>query len=265
MSKYVVALCIALFALSNFAQAKGPKTINVPMDLVERFGAPSTQGSKGYLVIDSVTNNRIQPEASGESVVILPEFADIQIGSYTRGSSEYVILLEDTNIERFVRDVLTLGFNRAGYAVISSDDSRAADAAHVDVDLRSLWMWVTKIEGKSRKTFHFHMEPVITSETPELAAIGAVELYGFRNGSRDTSWKSYNQTAMYTVKATLNNINDKIRESAATMQGASGSSTSSTKSLSTKLEELQGLLDTGVITEEEYATARAKVLDDFAK
>ena len=38
------------------------------------------------------------------------------------------------------------------------------------------------------------------AETPELANIGAVEIYGFRNGSRITSWKSYNHTAMYAIK-----------------------------------------------------------------
>jgi hypothetical protein len=262
MSKYLIALFVAAIALAGPVHAKGPKQINVPMDLEKRFGAPSAQGSKGFLVIESITNNRVQPEESGEKVTILPEFASTQIGSYTRSGREYVILLEGTNIDEFVRDVLTLGFNRAGYAVIPGDDSRAADAAHVEVDLTSLWMWVTPIEGKSRKTFHFRMEPVISSSTPALENIGAVELYDFRNGSRDTSWKSYNQTAMYTVKAKLDEISNKIRTGA---QGNNGPTVSSAESLSDKLEGLKGLLDSGAITEEEYATARAKLLDDYSK
>jgi hypothetical protein len=265
MSKHLAGLFIVIvaFVFAGPSQAKGPKKISVTMDLSERFGPPASQGPNGYLVIDSVTNNRIQPEESGESVTLLPEFADVQIGSIKNNNSEYVILLKDTDIESFVRDVLTLQFNRAGYAVIPDNDARAADAAHVDVDLTALWMWATKLEGSSsRKQFHFQMKSAIASQAQELANLGTVETYGFRNGSRITSWKSYNHTAMFAVKESLDEINNKIRQSAATIENGSESSAAS---LSAQLDELRDLLDTGVITEEEYAAARAKTLDNFSK
>jgi hypothetical protein len=125
-------------------------------------------------------------------------------------------LLKDTHIKQFVRDVITLGFNRAGYVVLSPSDVRSADAPRVNVEVTSLWMWkVPSGEAWADEQFHFHMETVIESGTPELANIGTVKGSGFRNGSRERSWRSYRTTALHSIEFFIEDFKNSVQTSTA--------------------------------------------------
>ena len=189
--QYLMIVVIAALFLAGPAQAKKAKVIETKVDLYERFGPPIISGPAGYVVIDAVTINRTQPPNSGDPVTVSPDYRETQIGWYKKHRidrygfptyREYLILLEGTNIKRFVQQAITLGFNRAGYAVVATDDPRAASAARVEIELTSLWMWVVPLdEDWVSSQFHFYIKTAVTSDTPELANIGTVKGSGFRN------------------------------------------------------------------------------------
>ena len=128
---------------------------------------------------------------------------------------EYILVLEDTDIKQLVSDAMTFGFDRAGYKVVLASDPRSKNAPRVDVEITSLWMWVTIINDRSRKQFHFNIETVVTSNARELANIGVVKAYGFRNGSYDKNWKSYSNTALHTLKFFIDDFRDNVAASVA--------------------------------------------------
>ena len=215
MYKHLIVAVVAALTLAGPALAKSPKVLKTQVDLYERFGEAASSGLSGYVVIDTVAINRTQPANSGDPVTVSPDYSDRQIGWYKKKDTEYLVVLAGTDIEQFVRDAITLGFNRAGYAVVPVDDPRAASAPRVDVEVTSLWMWVAPIEEKTRKQFHFTMETIVTSDAPELANIGTVKGSGFRNGSRDTNWKSYRNTALHSIKFFISEFEENIRASIA--------------------------------------------------
>jgi hypothetical protein len=214
MHKYLFAAVALAITLVAPAQAKSPKVLNTKVDLYERFGQPASMGSSGDVVIDSVTVNRTQPAESGDPVTVSPDHSDTQIGWHKKKNKEYLIILEATDIEQFVRDAITIGFNRAGYAVVPAGSSQAASASHVKVEVKSLWMWVVSVEKDwSNKQFHFNISTVVTSDAPAMLNIGTVKGHGFRNGSRDTNWKSYRNTALHSMKFFINNFAESVTAS----------------------------------------------------
>jgi len=196
MRKYLFFSMLILFV--GIANARDPKILDIEVGLLGQFHSAwaNPVGIDAKVAINTITVNRTQPRQSGDVVANMPEkYKHKQIGVYTeynkkpkagvyspknRGKSksrEYHIILEDSTVEQFTRDLVTLAFNFAGYDVVAGGD----DVPSVDVDLTALWMWVRPIGG-GRKQFHFAVVTKVSSDTPELANIGTVRGAGFRNG-----------------------------------------------------------------------------------
>ena len=264
MHKYLIAVVLAAFVIASPAQAKKPRLIKTQINLYESFDRSVTELSDGYVVINTVKLNRTQPEASGEPVTISPEHSDTQIGWVIGNVSEYLIVLKGTHIKRFARDAISLGFNRAGFTVVPASDSRAANAPRVDVEVKSLWMWVVPSGNEySRHQFHFDLETLVTSDAPELAEIGVVKGSGYRNGSRLTSWKSYRNTALHSMKFFIDNFESRVRSSIEAHNNTEIVPEGDAVSRLTKtLAELDALRGAGTILDDEYEKLRKKAIED---
>ena len=98
------------------------------------------------------------------------------------------------------------------------------------------------------------MATELTSNTDGIADIGSVQVTDYRNGSRVTHWKSYRNTIMHSMKAYIASFADKLEQLEA-------GPPASTSSLAEKLNKLDELREEGVISDEEFAAARLKVIE----
>jgi len=258
MKKPLLMLCAGLLLAAAAANAAKPKLINTTVDLSEGNYGPPLTSSLGTVSIGTVTIDRTLPAAAVDSPEPDPQYAAQQIGYY-RKSYEYLVVLKNKTNEQFVREAVALALSQAGYAVVSN--AAAADKT-VDVKVSELWMWVTPMpDNRDRKQFYFAMTTEFSSDDKILNGIGAVAVNDFRNGSRDTNWKSYRNTIMHSMKGYLANFNQALELSrSAANKAAAGQSQGSVTSLSQRLEELTQLRDSGVLTEDEYTELRSKVI-----
>jgi hypothetical protein len=205
------------------------------------------------VIIDAITVDRTQPAAAGVEVDINAEHVDTQIGWVDYRGEGYAVVLKNKDIEQFVREAITLAFDRSGYSVISAATDNE-NAIHVDVTASELWMWAVPMEGNKRQSFYFSMATELTSNTDGVADIGSVHVTDYRNGSRMTHWKSYRNTIMHSMKAYIASFADK----AELMEAGPPASTSS---LAEKLSKLDELHKEGVISDEEFEATRLKVIE----
>jgi hypothetical protein len=256
---YKAGIALAgLWLFASIANAGSP--IKVHIDFSEGTYESQASPTGKTVVIDSVTIDRVQPEQSGEPVEVTPEFAGSQIGWLDYRGDKRNIVLKNVMLQQFVRDAVSLGFDRSGYQVVADDP----DAIHVDVAVPELWMWVEKMEGsQSRRQFHFAMTTDISSNTDGVADIGAVRVADYRNGSRATSWKSYRNTIMHSMKAYTVNFSRALQESKTAGQVTDdGQTQDSISRLSEQLQKLDELRAAELISAEEYSALRQKAIDE---
>lgn len=214
--RYLILAIATVLMVVGPAQAGTPKILKTKIDLYERFGAPVASGPAGVVVIDTITIDRSPPVNFGDSITVHPNYLSTQIGWYEKNGQEYLIVLDGTDIKQLVRDAITLGLNRAGYAVVAAGDPDAAAAAHMDVEVVTLWTWVETVQSNRtsrQNVFFFDMETIVRSKTPALANIATVKGFGYRNGSRTTNWKSYRNTALHAIKFFIDDFERMARAS----------------------------------------------------
>ena len=254
-------VAVGIFGLVAVAVAASP--IKVTIDFSEgTYADHATTGGKS-VIIDSITVARAQPAAAGAEVDISAEHVNTQIGWVDYRGEGYAVVLKNKDIEQFVREAITLAFDRSGYSVIRAATDNES-AIHVDVTVSELWMWAIPMEGNKRQSFYFSMDTELTSNTDGVADIGSVQVTDFRNGSRMTSWKSYRNTIMHSMKAYIASFAAKLKQmEAGPLASGSGKAgePSATSSLAEKLNKLDELYEEGVISDEEYAAARLKVIE----
>jgi hypothetical protein len=217
MTKFLLSVVFSTIFLS-VAVAK-PKFVTGELDGFKRLVhvAPDSTNALGYVVIDSVTNRRVQPYTSGKTISIEPFNQNTQIGiaqvpySTRAGTKDYAVLL-DSNINDLVLEIVTLGFNSAGYAVVPADDERASSAHHVAVEIASLWTWLLPHSDEDYQ-FNFDMAIVVHADGTPFSSIGKVQSMAAINGSHPKMWRSYNNTATPMVKDFLNNFMNAVHRS----------------------------------------------------
>jgi hypothetical protein len=200
--KKVVAL--ALMFGCGVAQAQN-RQMMVEFDVNQlRPIVANEANSAGFVVIGSVDNKRRQPYLSGGPVLIESNNREVQIGSIDIPSSgkkgsrrgQYDILIKDQTIESFVRDIVALGFNRAGYAVLSAGDARATNVPKVDIEIESFWLWGSSLKSSQRMQFNSDlMVSVIGADAP-FREVGRIQSTGILNGGTGRGAKSYQNTMM---------------------------------------------------------------------
>jgi hypothetical protein len=247
----VLVVAVGIFSLVAVAVAASP--IEVTIDFSEGTYVDHATTDGKSVIIDSITVDRAQPAAAGAEVDISAEYVDTQIGWIDYRGAGYAVVLKNKDVEQFVREAITLAFDRSGYSVISTATANE-NTIHVDVTVSELWMWAIPMEGNKRQSFYFSMDTELTSNTDGIADIGSVHVTDYRNGSRVTHWKSYRNTIMHSMKAYIASFADQLKQ----MEAGAPSATSS---LAEKLNKLDELREEGVISDEEFAAARLRVIE----
>jgi len=257
----VLVVAVGIFGLVAVAVAASP--IKVTIDFSEgTYADHATTGGKS-VILDSITIDRAQPAAAGAEVDISAEYVDTQIGWVDYRGAGYAVVLKNKDNEQFVREAITLAFDRSGYSVVSAVTDNE-NTIHVDVTVSELWMWAIPMEGNKRQSFYFSMDTELTSNTDGVEDIGSVHVTDYRNGSRMTNWKSYRNTIMHSMKAYIANFADKLKQMEAGPPASTSDKTgapSATSSLVEKLNKLDELREEGVISDEEFEAARLKVIE----
>ncbi len=266
--KIIVVAAVSYFVFISSSVAGKP--IRVTIDFNEGSYQEQAASNDKTVVIDTVVVDRVQPAASGERVDIDLQYADSQIGWINHRGSEYIVVLKNATLEKFAREAVTLAFEKSGYRVVAVDNIDA-NVLHFDVTVSELWMWLSPIEGSNRKQFHFAMTTNVTSNTDGVQDLGSVRVQDYRNGSKPTSWKSYRNTIMHSMKVYIKTFG----VAAERLENPSSNTTQSNKGvvkqdsgndyagLAESLKMLDELKSSGVIDDTEYQQLRRKAIEEY--
>jgi hypothetical protein len=145
--------------------------------------------------------------------------------------------------------------------VIQEGEARYEDVPKLDVTVKEMWMWNTRISDSKRSEFHFAMKTEFSSDVPELENMPVVEVRDFRNGGRQTNWKSYRNTIMHSMKGYIVNFNGALAESSA-IAAQGDSEGSSVGRVIDVIEELVELEESGAISEGEFDALKEMAIEE---
>jgi hypothetical protein len=250
---------LTLFVFAGSVNALGP--IKVDPDLDDFFSSIQLSEPKGLVVIGSVTLNRDQPTPAGVPVSIAPEFQDTQFGWVWKNNRKIPLLLKRTDAKGFARKSVAAGFAASGYLVVTADDPRSADAFLVDVEVLSLWATVEPIKpGALEHKFGFSFDTRILSDTEEFSMIGVVGAVGLRNAKTPSSPGTYRRLMQGTLQAYIDNFRRSVDASVITTVVTKAAAVKPVAS--SNMQKLEELHEAGILTEEEFARIKLRVLEE---